>query len=107
MAVMHRDDGRAKMKRIISNFVSMLLAIALALFVQHAMWHSSAWWALLGLAGLIPSFLIEGPHGGSHNQVVVGTVLSIIANSSLYFIIIRFLLTRIFRPEPSLSISKS
>jgi hypothetical protein len=61
--------------------------LALAVFVQHAMWHGSAYWGILGIPGLLVSFLIGGPHGGDHLETQVASALSVLANSASYFFV--------------------
>lgn len=85
------------MKGLPSKIGLLLLAIALALFVQHAMWHGSGWWAILGIIGLVASYLIEGPHGGNHEQILVSTVVSVVSNSCVYFYLFHLASKRCFR----------
>jgi hypothetical protein len=77
----------------------LLIAMALASFVQYAMWHISVWWALIGIAGLAISMLIEGPHGGSHGQIIAGTLASIAANSYQNFFALRGIAMKFFRDQ--------
>lgn len=70
------------------KFKSVLGAfcVAFAGFVEYMMWHSSVYWAILGVPGLVIASLIGGPHGGgSHLETVIANAASVIANSISYF----------------------
>lgn len=82
------------MKRF-SIEVFSVVAIGLACIAQYLTFHVSALFAFLGLPGLLASFLIEGPHGGSHTQTVVSGVASVLVNSCQNFLVLQcFLLHR-------------
>lgn len=77
------------MKTIAPNLILVLIAVGIAILIQHEMWHGNVWWALAGVPGLIVSYLIEGPHGGSHVETIWSAVGSTIANGFLYFAVMQ------------------
>jgi len=72
------------MKVILKLFL-YLPSLGLAVLVEHAMWHGSAYWALLGIPGLLVSYLLGGPHGGDHLATMIASILSVVADSTFYF----------------------
>ena len=80
------------------NLWSAFLAVMLTLAAGWAgLKGTSFLLACIGIVGAIPMLLIEGVHGGTHVENMIGGVVFVLVNVMFYYFVLRWVLARIFR----------
>ena len=80
--------------------LELLLALPVAMWVEHEIREGNEWWTLAGIPGFICAFFIQGAHGGDHLETVMATWVSIGVNTAAYVGAMYFLTEWLRRRTP-------